>query len=159
MLGLGGSGNGKNKTTMETVRTIIGAEYPKKVIPLIDGAKRSILMCMFEWRWYKDDFSHPVSLFNSALLRAHRRGVKVRILTNYVELIEFVTSLGFNAKKWPDKSLLHSKFLIIDGEKCVIGSHNITQSAFTSNMETSIILDDPDDILRFSNYFEMLWLR
>lgn len=144
---------------MEQTRTIIGAEYPKKVIPLIDGAKRSILMCMFEWRWYKDDFAHPVSLFNSALLRAHRRGVKVRILTNYAEVIAFAIGLGFDAKAWPEKSLLHTKLLIIDGKKCVTGSHNITQSAFTSNMETSIILDDPDDIARFSNYFETLWQR
>jgi len=144
---------------MEQTRTIIGAEYPKKVIPLIDGAKRSILMCMFEWRWYKNDFAHPVSLFNSALLRAHRRGVKVRILTNYAEVIAFVTELGFNAKKWPDKSLLHSKLLIIDGEKCVTGSHNITQSAFTSNIEISTILDDTYDIKRFTDYFETLWKR
>ena len=144
---------------MEQTRTIIGAEYPKKVIPIIDGAKRTIVMCMFEWRWYKDDFAHPVSLFNSALLRAHRRGVNVRILTNYAEVIAFAITLGFNAKKWPDKSLLHSKFIIVDGEKCVMGSHNITQSAFTSNIEISTIVDDPDDIRRFSNYFEMLWQR
>ena len=144
---------------MEQTRTIIGSEYPKKVIPLIDGAKRCILMCMFDWRWYKDDFAHPVSLFNSALLRAHRRGVNVKILTNYAEVIDFVTGLGFNAKKWPDKSLLHSKFLIFDDKTCVIGSHNITQSAFTSNMETSIILTDSDDIKRFSAYFDALWQR
>jgi phosphatidylserine/phosphatidylglycerophosphate/cardiolipin synthase-like enzyme len=83
----------------------------------------------------------------------------VRILTNYAEVIAFAVGLGFNAKGWPEKSLLHTKLLIIDGEKCVTGSHNITQSAFTSNMETSIILDDPDDILRFTNYFETLWQR
>jgi len=144
---------------MEQTRTIIGSEYPKKVIPLIDEAKHTIRMCMFDWRWYKDDFAHPVSLFNSALLRAHRRGVKVRILTNYAEVIDFVTSLGFNAKKWPEKSLLHSKFLIFDDKICVIGSHNITQSAFTSNMETSIILTDDDDVKRFSSYFDTLWQR
>lgn len=144
---------------MEQTRTIIGAEYPKKVIPLIDGAKHTIVMCMFEWRWYKDDFAHPVSRFNSALLRAHRRGVNVRILTNYTEVIDFAVELGFNAKKWPDKSLLHSKFIIIDGQKCIMGSHNITQNAFTSNIEISMILDEADDVRRFSDYFNMLWQR
>jgi phosphatidylserine/phosphatidylglycerophosphate/cardiolipin synthase-like enzyme len=140
-------------------RTIIGSEYPKKVIPLIDGAKVSIVMCMFDWRWYPKDFAHPVSLFNSALLRAHRRGVKVRILTNYTEVVEFATGLGFNVKKWPEKTLLHTKLIIVDALFCVIGSHNITQSAFTSNMEISTVLDDPDDIKRFSNYFDALWQR
>jgi len=144
---------------MEQNRTIIGAEYPKKVIPLINNAKRTILMCMFDWRWYKDDFANPVSLFNSALIRAKSRGVNIKILTNYAEVIDFVNNLGLDAKKWPEKSLLHSKFLIIDNEFCVIGSHNITMSAFTSNMETSIILTDTDDIERFSNYFKTLWQR
>jgi phosphatidylserine/phosphatidylglycerophosphate/cardiolipin synthase-like enzyme len=144
---------------MEQNRTIIGSEYPKKVIPLIDGAKQSICMCMFEWRWYSKDFACPVSLFNSALLRAHRRGIKVKILTNYSEVIEFVLSLGFDAKKWPEKSLLHSKFIIFDNKICVMGSHNITQNAFTSNMETSVILTDDDQVSRFKNYFDTLWQR
>jgi phosphatidylserine/phosphatidylglycerophosphate/cardiolipin synthase-like enzyme len=144
---------------METVKTIIGAEYPKKVIPLIDSARHSVLMCMFDWRWYSKDFAHPVSLFNSSLLRAERRGVDVRILTNYFEVILFAKTLGLNAKKWPEKNLLHSKFIIIDGKLCVMGSHNITQSAFTSNMETSVILDGKEDVSRFSNYFETLWQR
>jgi len=140
-------------------RTIIGAEYPSKVIPLIDGATRNILMCMFDWRWYKDDFANPVSQFNSALIRAKARGVTIKILTNYAEVIAFVNTLGLNAKQWPEKSLLHSKFIIVDGEYCIIGSHNITMSAFTSNMETSIILDDPEEVARFANYFITLWQR
>lgn len=144
---------------MEQNRTIIGSEYPKKVIPLIDGAKQSICMCMFDWRWYKNDFAHPVSIFNSALLRAHRRGVKVRILTNYSEVIDYVCELGFNAKRWPEKSLLHTKFLIFDNKICVMGSHNITQSAFTSNMETSVILTDDDQVNNFVKYFDTLWQR
>jgi phosphatidylserine/phosphatidylglycerophosphate/cardiolipin synthase-like enzyme len=144
---------------MAETRTIIGNEYPKKVIPLLDQAKHSVFMCMFDWRWYPKDFACPVSLFNSALLRAKRRGLEVRILTNYAEVIEFVRGLGLDAKKWPEKSLLHSKFIIIDGAICVIGSHNITQSAFSSNMETSIILDDSDDVTRFLNYFNTLWQR
>jgi len=149
----------KNIKTMEYIKSIIGAEYPEKVIPLIDDARQSIAMCMFDWRWYKSDFSNPVSLFNSALLRAHRRGIKVRILTNYAEVIDFVRELGLNAKKWPEKSLLHSKFLIIDNKLCIIGSHNITYNAFTSNMETSMVLDSEDDVKRFSNYFDTLWQR
>ena len=144
---------------MEYIKSIIGKEYPEKVIPLIDDARHNIVMCMFDWRWYQKDFSNPVSLFNSALLRAHRRGIDVRILTNYLEVIEFAKGLGLNAKKWPEKSLLHSKFLIIDKKICIIGSHNITYSAFTSNMETSMILDHEDDVKRFANYFDTLWQR
>jgi phosphatidylserine/phosphatidylglycerophosphate/cardiolipin synthase-like enzyme len=144
---------------MEQNRTIIGSEYPKKVIPLIDKAKRSICMCMFDWRWYQNDFANPVSLFNSSLIRAKRRGVDVRILTNYSEIIEYVCSLGFNAKKWPEKNLLHSKMIIIDDEVCIMGSHNITQSAFTSNMETSFLIIEKPEILIFQKYFNALWQR
>ena len=144
---------------MEQTRIVIGGDYQKKVCPLIDEAKSTIEMCMFDWRWYRDSFANPVSIFNHSLVRAVRRGVQVRVLTNYKEIIELVRSLGIDAKKWPEASLMHSKFLIMDSKIIVMGSHNITFSAFTSNMETSVIIESEAQAEQMREYFNIIWQR
>ncbi len=137
--------------------TIIGSEYPVKVGKLIDTAKYSIDILMFDWRWYKDDISHPLQIFNQKLVRAVRRGVRVRTITNYAELVDTLNILGFYAKKWNQKNLLHSKLVIIDNEKVVAGSHNFTGNAFCSNLETSVIFNDEKTAKQFSEYFNNIW--
>lgn len=144
---------------MEKSKIIIGAEYPKKVIPLIENAQNSIEMCMFDWRWYRDEIANPVSLFNHALVSASRRGVKTRILTQYKEIIDYVRKLGLDVVKWPERSLMHSKFIIIDEKIVIIGSHNITFSAFTSNMETSVIMYNENEVRELLEYFNNIWQR
>jgi len=137
--------------------TIIGSEYPVKVGKLIDTAKSKIDILMFDWRWYKNDISHPLQIFNQKLVRAVRRGVKIRVITNFAELVDTLNTLGFDAQVWPNKNMLHSKLLIIDGEIVVSGSHNLTGNAFTANLETSVIFHEPALAKSFSEYFENIW--
>ncbi len=56
------------------METIIGKEFPQKVIPLIEQAKTSIDIVVFDWRWYPQDPGASVQLFNQAIVRAVRRG-------------------------------------------------------------------------------------
>lgn len=138
-------------------QTVIGAEYPDKVGKLIDTAKSRINILMFDWRWYENDFSHPLQIFNQKLVRAVKRGVKVQCITNSDLIVETLNLLGFWAKKWPNTSLLHSKLIIIDDEVVITGSHNLTGNAFCSNVETSIISIDQNLVQRFSEYFKNIW--
>ena len=62
--------------------TIIGKEFPDKVIPLIDNAKYTIDIVVFDWRWYPQDPGASVQLFNQSIVRSVRRGVKVRAIAN-----------------------------------------------------------------------------
>lgn len=137
--------------------TVIGKEYPEKVGRLVDVAKTSIEILMFDWRWYKDDISHPLQIFNQKLVRAVRRGVKIRVITNFAELVDMLNTLGFDAKVWSKANLLHSKLIIIDGEIVVSGSHNLTGNAFCSNLETSVIFHETALAKNFIEYFENIW--
>lgn len=137
--------------------TIIGSEYPLKLGRLVDVAKTSIDILMFDWRWYENDFSHPLQIFNQKLVSAVRRGVCVRTITNSAKVVETLNLLGFYAKKWPQKNLLHSKLVIIDNKIVVSGSHNFTGNAFCSNIETSVVFNDEKIALQFSEYFNNLW--
>lgn len=135
---------------------LIGKEYPQAVIPLINNAKKSIEILMFDWRWYKNDFANPMQQLNHALITTARRGVQVSAITNYNEVIDTLKAQGVNAMQWPRNTLLHSKLIVIDRQIVVMGSHNFTSNAFTSNLETSTILFDEALAISYSDFFRDL---
>jgi len=140
------------------IEAIIGKQFPQKVIPLIDAAKRSIDIVVFDWRWYPQDPGASVQLFNQALVRAVRRGVKIRAIANNDEIINTLKSVGIEAKKLLSKKLVHVKLMILDNQKVVVGSHNYTQSAFQMNFELSVLLDEPLNISDFFSFFNNLFM-
>jgi len=137
--------------------TIIGKQFPDKVIPLIDKSVKSIDIIVFDWRWYSQDPGASVQLFNQAIVRAVRRGVKVRVITNSGDIVSILNNLGCQAKKLVSKNLVHAKMIILDSEIVVIGSHNYTQSAFQMNYEISVILRDCENISDFFSFFNNLY--
>jgi phosphatidylserine/phosphatidylglycerophosphate/cardiolipin synthase-like enzyme len=139
------------------VTPIIGAEYPKVVVPLIDSAKQSINILMFDWRWYFAGLGSPAQEFNQALIRAHRRGVKVQCLINSMDVEQNLKNLGLDAKRINSKNLLHSKLVLIDQQLTVIGSHNISSHAFEKNFETSCLIECPEIVSHYKRYFDALW--
>lgn len=136
---------------------LIGSDYPKKVIPLIDGAKKNVHIVMYDWRWYPNQPGHSVQQFNAALVRAVGRGVVVRAVLNTADIVPVLASVGIKARTMRDKRTLHSKLLLIDSSVLVIGSHNITRNAFGSNIEASVVVELPGDVTRFSEFFENLY--
>lgn len=140
------------------MQVLIGSDYPKKMIPFIDGAKKSIDIVVYDWRWYEDQLAHPVQQFNMALARASKRGVTVRAVINSKTILKTLQSIGIKAKQLSDKRTLHTKMMIIDHSTLIIGSHNFTRNAFTSNVETSIIVEIPEDVTRLHEFFNNLYL-
>ncbi len=139
------------------METIIGNQFPKKVIPLIENARKSIDIIVFDWRWYPQDPGAQVQLFNQAIVRAVRRGVKVRAIANNDEIVRILNSVGCEAKRLLTEKLVHAKMMIIDDEIVIVGSHNYTQSAFHMNLELSVILDNLEKISDFKNFFQNLY--
>lgn len=137
---------------------IISKDFPKIVIPLLDKAKHSIDIIVFDWRFYKNDPASSVSLFNLAIARACRRGVSVNCLVQNDGVVDNLKALGCNAKKLNSKRILHTKLLIIDKVYVIIGSHNYTQHAFTSNEEASIFVELSNENNGFVEYFNNLFL-
>lgn len=136
---------------------IISSQFPKIVIPLIDSALYSVDIVVFDWRFYKNDPGNPVSEFNMAIARAVRRGVSVRCLVQNDGVVEQLKELGCWAKKLNSKRILHTKLLLVDKKKCIIGSHNYTQRAFSSNYEASIFVHLAEENNQLVQYFNNLF--
>jgi len=141
---------------MEPV-AIIANEFPKVVIPLIESAVHSINIIVFDWRWYPTINGSLVTKFNQAICQAAKDGVEVRCLVNNEGVKSRLLAAGCEAKLLHSKKLLHTKILIVDDVKVVIGSHNYTQSAFGANEEASVLVTMPNSDNSFKKYFNALW--
>ncbi len=133
---------------------IIGKNYPKFVIPKIDEAKHDIEIIVFDWRWYENDPTNPVQLFNQSIVRAVRRGVKVSACVNFPYSNDILSELGIDVCEYKHRGTLHSKIILIDNKDLILGSHNFTQSAFTSNIEVSLYIKDFDSIDKIKELIE-----
>lgn len=136
---------------------IISKDFPLVVIPLLDSAVSCIDIVVYDWRFYRSDVSNSVNNFNAAISRAVARGVRVRCLVQNFETKEKLNRMGCNARLILSKRILHTKLLIVDQTRVVLGSHNYTLSAFTSNYEASIFVVLADKQNTLVKYFNNLW--
>lgn len=145
-------------SSLSKTKLVINGAYRKEITPFINGATSTIELLMFEWRWYKQDSTSDASLLNQCLLRAMRRGVKVRALVNNATHMQNLKELGFDVRTNDAGTLLHSKCIIFDGKVVVMGSHNLTHPAMSKNIESSVILESEEFAKQLQSYFNSLWL-
>lgn len=137
-------------------QVIIGREYPVVLTPIIEQAQHSIEILVFDWRWYAHEPNSTIQKFNSAILQASKRGVKVRALVNNNIMPTILQLQNLQVKRVGTKSMMHVKMIIIDQKTLVIGSHNFSKNAFVFNHEVSLLVEDNETIKRCLNYFNIL---
>ncbi len=131
-----------------------GTACASRLIALINGSKTSIDVCVFT---ISDD------KISEALLRAHKRGVAVRIISDDdksqdlgSDINRFIRS-GLNVRMDDDPSHMHHKFAIFDQRTLVNGSFNWTRSASKYNREDIVINSNEELIGKFLTVFNTLW--
>jgi cardiolipin hydrolase len=98
-----------------------------------------------------------------ALIRAHERGVRVRILTDSLQASgtfsdhQKLTDAGIEVRLDSFRGSMHNKFVIGDGLAVGTGSFNWTLSAEERNAENFVILRLGYMVRQFEAEFERLW--
>ena len=125
-----------------------GHALEKQYVKMIDEAKTSIKI--------SSPYLRPLPAVTAALERAAKRGVDIQIQTR-VELKgdtqaelyeeankESINNLYNKAKiyEWKENSILHSKFLLIDSEKAMIGSVNLSRRSFIQDVENGYVIEN-----------------
>jgi len=129
------------------------------VCEFVDGARKTIDI-------QHPKFAEPVIL--ERILRAMRRGVRVRILCggkHGLHQPDMMYSFALwrlmqqaGAKVHKQKKLrAHGKLLIVDGKRALVGSQNFDQPAFDLRREVSTILNAADVVHALTSVFEQDW--
>jgi cardiolipin hydrolase len=100
-----------------------------------------------------------------AVLDCHRRGVKVRIITDNEKAFDpgsdvgRLREAGVPLKVDATPFHMHHKFAVFDRQRLVNGSYNWTRGAAEQNEENLIDTGDPALVAAFAGAFEALWER
>ncbi len=130
------------------------------VVELIDGAKQRLRLKQFTLT-----DSHVLS----ALLRAHKRGVDVRIMLNpHRSSGDRANDESFQALKehgvkieWtsPAFAVTHEKSTVIDDERALIATFNLATKYFTETRDYGIVTTAPRQVEQIIAGFEADWHR
>jgi len=108
-------------------------------ISLLDSAKKTIDGAFFELR---------LDSIADAFLRAHERGVKIRLVTDsdYVgnEWMQKLIEAGIEVVEDDRSALMHNKFAIVDGTTVWTGSYNLTDSCSWRNNNNAMCIRSPE---------------
>ncbi|MDR4998969.1 phospholipase D family protein [Brevibacillus parabrevis] len=145
--GLGWLGNGVESITANLEELILNAQY-------------EIMICAYK---ISTGASDVLELINAPL----SRGVDVRILVNQFHnhhsaaqaMLASFSRKFINYKLYdfthPDGFDLHAKMIVVDRERAIIGSSNISRRGFFENHELAVMLSG-QDVNKVANAFEKL---
>lgn len=94
-----------------------------------------------------------------SLEKAARMGVKVEILTSKKirkKQAGYLTRAGISIRRSQDY-YIHAKVFIIDNQKAIIGSINLTRASLDDNRELSVITEDKQVIQQLNQTFNYDW--
>lgn len=125
-----------------------------RIVQLFDQARQCVDVCVFT---ITDD------RITSAIERAHRRGVRLRILTDNDKLfdagsdIDRLARAGIPVRTDKTEYHMHHKFGVFDSAVLLNGSYNWTRSAALYNEENFVVTGEPRLVQPFRELFEKLW--
>ncbi len=129
-------------------------EIAPTIVKLIDNTQHSLDIAAFA-------FTHPD--IANAVIRAHQRGVKVRMVMDMVNereknsLAPELIKAGIPLRVRHKRGFQHSKYLIIDQSIIVTGSFNFTTSADERNAENIVVIRNAADAeKRFADDYSLL---
>ncbi len=134
-----------------------------EVLALIRSANKELIISVF-------DINEPQIV--DALMQAHFRGVRVRILTDRRQAmgehsrVPDLLLMGLEVRLNSRRRLHHNKFAVADGVRSVSGSFNWTNGAARNNSEDLTVLEtgllrgsEKESIGNFQNKFLEDWVK
>ena len=125
-----------------------------RLVSLLDRSRSDVQICVF---------TITDNSVSGAILGAHKRGVKVRIITDPDKALDRgsdiarLQSAGIPVRVDHASDHMHHKFALFDGKIVVTGSYNWTRGAAERNLENIVISDDTRLVGPFRDEFERLW--
>lgn len=131
-----------------------GEQCRVRLIELLDSCVKTADICVYT---LTDDE------LTRALLRAHHRGVKLRLLTEADTTtepgndIDALAAKGIQVRRELGDGLMHHKFAILDDRTLATGSYNWTSTAASRNFDNLIVTDESRLVRPFAERFEEMW--
>jgi phosphatidylserine/phosphatidylglycerophosphate/cardiolipin synthase-like enzyme len=134
------------------VELLFDRQYFREVLAALDTAATSIDIAMFYFGKSRSARA-MTSQLAAALIKAHGRGVKVRLMLDVDQpgatyrseqantaRLEQLRAAGIEVAFDDPATAMHSKLVVIDGETTFVGSHNWTEGSVSKYRELSVVV-------------------
>ena len=140
-------------------------EFLPQARALVESATRSIDISTFKAEITTKPRGLALLHFFKTLLEKAKEGVKVRFLINWNEerrscpktnlyVITELKKANIKIRHLKQNRCCHAKAIIVDKEKAIIGSHNLSVKSCHNNFEISYIVQEPEVINRLQSVFD-----
>jgi len=132
------------------------------LLDLVRGAEHELLIQNQTFNAAKDSQTELGELLN-AIIERQNAGVDVRIIfrvldaTKARENLEALQDRGFDMRRVKVQRNCHTKGVIADGSRVMIGSQNLSQLGITLNRDASLLFEDAELASYFAKIFEHDW--
>lgn len=151
----------------EDVQLVTDAQYFEVARKVIQEAKSSLRVMMFEMGYYEKHPNTPSNLLIRELIEAKKRGVRVEVILEIREGDDRTTKRNREAGKIlsdggveviydPLFKTMHAKAIVTDGELILLGSTNWVFSSLTSNNEVSVLIRSKEVAKALIDYFNQV---
>ncbi len=148
----------------EDIQVVIDAQYFQVAKKMIQEARSSVRVMMYEMGYYEKYPNTPTNLLIRELIEARKRGVKVEVILEVKEGEDRTTKRNRQTGKMLLKGgvevvydsplkTTHTKFLVVDGELTLLGSTNWTFYAMTNNHEAAVLIRSKEVARELVDYF------
>jgi len=148
----------------EDVQLVMDIQYFQVARKMIQEAKHSIQVMMFEMGYYDRNPNTPSNLLIRELINAKKRGVNVEVMLEVREGEDRTAKRNRHTGKILSEggvaviydSLIkttHAKLMVVDGKLSLLGSTNWTYPALTNNNEASVLIRSKEVAKALVDYF------
>jgi phosphatidylserine/phosphatidylglycerophosphate/cardiolipin synthase-like enzyme len=148
----------------DDVQLVADAQYFQIAKKLIQEAKNSVQVMMFEMGYYDRYPNTPSNLLIKELIDARKRGVKVEVILDVKEgrdrtsdrnrqTGKILSEGGITVIYDPLFKTTHAKWMAADGQWVLVGSTNWTYYALTNNNEVSVLIRSKELAKELIDYF------
>lgn len=141
----------KSKGVMMEVKILKDEEYRIELLKAIRGAVREILILTFKCDFTGRTSKPNINTLVYALSTAASRAVKVKYLVNNSRGMDRLKQinrdsagkmkeLGIQIRYGPRARTYHSKLIVIDEVLAFVGSHNLSETSLSRNLEISVVI-------------------
>ena len=148
----------------DDVQLVLNDQYFPVAKKIIQEAKHSIQVMMFEMGYYDEYPNTPSNLLIKELIHARKRGVKVQVILEVKEGEDRTTKRNRHTGKVLSEGRVeviydslfrttHAKLMVVDGLFSLLGSTNWTYYALTNNNEVSVLIRSKEVAKELIDYF------
>jgi len=151
----------------EDIQPVTDAQYFDVAKKMIQEAKSSIRVMMYEMVYYNKHPNSPSNILMRELIDAKKRGVKVEVVLEVREGEDRTTKNNRLSGKILSEGgveviydlllkTTHAKLMVVDMEVILLGSANWTFAGLTKNHEVSVLIRSKEVAKELIDYFNQV---